>query len=410
MAKGQCRFCRAQLKTVFVDLGMSPPCQSQLAAGDLDKGEEFFPLLVYICDECLLVQIQDYVASEKIFTEYAYFSSFADTMLRHAENYVDMAMDRFRLGPQSQVIEVASNDGYLLQYFARRGVPVLGIEPAANVAKAAEEKGVRTMVRFFGGDAARTLYGDGIRADLLLGNNVLPHVPDLHDFVGGMKILLKPGGTITMEFQHLMRMMEGNQFDTIYQEHFSYLTLSLVEKLFTHHGLTLVDVEEIGNHGGSLRIYVHHAGSGGVPGPRVAEMLATEAKAGLNTLAGHIGFGEKVKETKRKILDILIAAKRAGKTIAGYGAAGKTNTLFNYCGIRTDFIDYTVDKNPYKQGSYLAGSHIPVFPTGHIRETKPDYLFVGPWNLAEEIMEQTAYIRDWGGKWIIPIPAAEIRD
>ncbi|MDB5103950.1 MAG: C-methyltransferase [Fibrobacteres bacterium] len=417
MPKGLCRFCRAPLRTVFADLGMSPLCQSQLEPEDLDKGEEFFPLRVFTCDECLLVQIQDYVGPEKIFSEYAYFSSFADTLLRHSEAYVDMAAKRFGLGASSRVVEVASNDGYLLQYFLKRGVPVLGIEPAGNVAKAAEAKGIPTVVRFFGVETARILAGDGMKADLLLGNNVLPHVPDLHDFVGGLKLLLKDDGAITMEFQHVMRMMAGNQFDTIYQEHFSYLSFTFVVKLFAHHGLEIFDVEEVPNHGGSLRIFARHAphgdrhpGESRTPGPRVAAMLETEDRAGMNRMDHYTDFGERAKETKRKLLDFLIGAKRAGKTIAGYGAAGKTNTLLNYCGIRSDFIDYTVDRNPYKQGRFLPGTHIPIMAPERIRETRPDYLFLGPWNLANEIMEQTAYIREWGGRWVIPIPEVQVRE
>jgi hypothetical protein len=286
---------------------------------------------------------------------------------------------------------------------------VLGIEPAANVARAAEQKGVPSVVRFFGVETARALVADGQEADLLLGNNVLPHVPDLHDFVGGLKSLLKKGGVITIDFQHLMRMMEGNQFDTIYQEHYSYLSFTFVQKLFARHGLTLFDVEELSTHGGSLRIFARHADEGGpAVGPRVAGMLATEDRAGMNRLDHYRGFEERVKETKRQLLDFLIRAKREGKSIAGYGAAGKTNTLLNYSGIRTDFIDYTVDRNPYKQGKFLPGTHIPIHAPARIRETRPDYLFIGPWNLIEEITEQTAYIREWGGKWIVPIPEVKI--
>jgi hypothetical protein len=410
MSKGLCRFCRAHLKTVFADLGMSPLCQSQLEPEDLEKGEEFFPLMVFVCDRCLLVQIRDYVGPERIFSEYAYFSSYADTLLRHAEAYADDAVRRFRLGSDSRVVEVASNDGYLLQFFAKRGVPVLGIEPAGNVARAAENKGIPTVVRFFGQETARILAGDGMRADLLLGNNVLPHVPDLHDFTGGLKILLKPGGMITMEFQHVMRMMERNQFDTIYQEHFSYLSFTFVEKLFAHHGLTLVDVDEIPTHGGSLRIYARHAGGEPAPGPRVAEMLEAEDRAGMNRIGHYLDFGDRAKKAKRDLLAFLIEAKRQGKSIAGYGAAGKTNTLLNYCGIRRDFIDYTVDRSPHKQGRYLPGSRIPIHAPSRIMETRPDYLFVGPWNLAPEIMEQTAFIREWGGRWIIPIPEVQVRE
>ncbi len=403
-----CRFCRGPLSRTFVDLGMSPLCQSHLEPDELERGEEFFPLHVFLCEDCLLVQLRDYVGPERIFSEYAYFSSYVDTLLREAEAYVDEVAPRFDLGASSTVIEIASNDGYLLQYFVKMGIPVLGVEPAANVAEVAETKGIPTMVRFFGVETAEELVRGGTTADLLLGNNVLPHVPDLHDFVGGLKVLLKPGGTITIDFQHLMRMMEGNQFDTIYQEHFSYLSFTFVQKLFAHHGLAIFDVAELGTHGGSLRIFATHADGGPPPGQRVAEMLQTEDRAGMNRLDHYTRFEERVKETKRQILDFLIQAKREGKSIAGYGAAGKTNTLLNYCGIRSDFIDYTVDRNPYKQGKFLPGTHIPILDPAHIRETKPDYLFLGPWNLAAEIMEQTAYIRDWGGKWLVPIPEVKV--
>ena len=409
-----CRFCSQPLRRTFVDLGMSPLCQTHLEAGDLEKGEEFFPLRVFLCEHCLLAQLKAYVGPERIFSEYAYFSSYVDTLLRMAEAYVESVTPRFGLGPGSRVVEVASNDGYLLQYFARRGIPVLGVEPAANVAAAAEARGVPTVVRFFGVETARALMRDGFAADLLLGNNVLPHVPDLHDFVGGLAVLLKPEGTVTMDFQHLMRMMQGNQFDTVYQEHFSYLSFTFVRKLFAHHGLEIFDVEEIATHGGSLRIFARHVGPGSAgkaappPGPAVAEMLAREEREGMNRLEHYDGFGERVRETKRKLLDFLIGAKREGKSIVGYGAAGKTNTLLNYCGIRGDFIDYTVDRNPYKQGKFLPGSHIPIHAPERIRETRPDYLFLGPWNLVKEIMDQTAYIREWGGKWIVPIPEVKI--
>jgi C-methyltransferase C-terminal domain/Putative zinc binding domain/Methyltransferase domain len=404
-----CRFCEAPLTRTFVDLGMSPLCQTHLEPEELNRGESFYPLHVFICEKCLLVQLQQYVTPDEIFSEYAYFSSFSETMLRHASGYVDAVVPRFALGRESKVIEIASNDGYLLQYFVKRGIPVLGIEPAANVAKAAEEKGVSSLVRFFGVETATQLVAEGTRANLLLGNNVLPHVPNLHDFVGGLKILLAPGGVITIEFQHLMRMMQGNQFDTIYQEHFSYLTLSFVVKLFTHHGLSLFDVEEISTHGGSLRIFARHADESlPVPSPNVAALLELEEREGMNRLDHYEKFGERVKETKRQLLEFLIEAKRAGKSVAGYGAAGKTNTLLNFCGIREDFMDYMVDRNPYKQGKFLPGTHIPILSPDHIKETKPDYLFIGPWNLVTEIVEQTSYIREWGGKWIVPIPSVQV--
>lgn len=404
-----CRLCQTALTRTFLDLGMSPLCQTHLEPGDLNKSEAFYPLRVMICERCLLVQLQAYVAAEAIFTEYAYFSSFSDTLLKHASDYVEATVPRFQLGASSKVIEVASNDGYLLQYFVKRGIPVLGIEPAANVAKAAVEKGVPSLVRFFGVETARQLLAEGTQADLLLGNNVLPHVPDLHDFVGGLKTLLAPRGIITIEFQHLMRMMQGNQFDTVYQEHFSYLSLTVVVKLFENHGLRLFDVEEIGTHGGSLRIFACHADNPAQSTqPRLTELLALEEQEGMNRLGHYENYEERVKETKRELLQFLIRAKREGKRIAGYGAAGKTNTLLNYCGIRSDFIEYTVDRNPYKQGKFLPGTHIPIHAPERIRETKPDYLFVGPWNLVNEIVEQTSYIREWGGRWIVPIPTVRV--
>jgi 2-polyprenyl-3-methyl-5-hydroxy-6-metoxy-1,4-benzoquinol methylase len=367
-----CRFCRAPLTRTFVDLGMSPLCQSHLEPADLNKGEEFYPLHVFLCENCMLVQLQAYVSPEKIFTEYAYFSAFSDTMLKHAESYVEAITPRLGLGPESQVVEIASNDGYLLQYFMKKGIKVLGVEPAANVAKAAEARGVPTVVRFFGVSTAQALVKDGVRADLLLGNNVLPHVPDLHDLVGGIKILLKDTGVATIEFQHLMTMMQGNQFDTIYQEHFSYLTLSVVKKLFEHHGLTLFDVEKTPMHGGSLRIFAAHAAQKREPSERLAEMLAIEEREGMNRIEHYANYGERVKESKRQLLEFLIGAKRRGETIVGYGAAGKTNTLFNYCGIRSDFLDYVVDRNPYKQGKFLPGTHIPIYAPERIRETRPN--------------------------------------
>jgi hypothetical protein len=392
-----------------VDLGMSPLCETYLEPAELNKAEELFPLNVFICESCLLVQLQAYVRPERIFSEYAYFSSYSDTLLQHAKEYVDAMMGRLVLGPRSQVVEIASNDGYLLQYFLAKGVPVMGIEPAANIARVAEQKGIRTVVRFFGVETARELAHSGIKADLLLGNNVLPHVPNIHDFVGGLKILLAPGGTITIEFQHLLRMMEGNQFDTIYQEHFSYLSLTMVQKVFAHHGLTIYDVDEISTHGGSLRIYACHEGDQAV-GDNVSRVLTQEELIGMNSLEYYVSFAENVKKTKRDLLEFLIQVRRQEKTVVGYGAAGKTNTLLNYCGIRTDFIDYFVDRNPYKHGKSLPGTHIPIYPPDKIRQTRPDYLFIGPWNLAKEIIQQTAYIREWGGKWILPIPNVKVID
>jgi SAM-dependent methyltransferase len=403
-----CRFCRAGLKHTFVDLGMSPPCEAILERAQLNQMEAFYPLHVFVCDQCFLVQLQEYVTAEDIFTEYAYFSSYSDSWLAHAKAYTKVIIERFKLNAQSQVVELASNDGYLLQYFVEAGIPVLGIEPAANVAKVATEKGIPTLVKFFSAELAEELVRDGTQADLLLGNNVLAQVPDLRSFVRGMKTLLKPQGIITLEFPHLMRLIEENQFDTIYHEHFSYFSFLTVEKILAEFGLTVFDVEELPTHGGSLRIYARHEQDySRSVSVRAKELAEREEKAGFTRLETYFSFAEKVKETKRKILDFLIRVKREGKSVAGYGAPGKGNTLLNYCGIRSDFLDYTVDRNPYKHGKFLAGTHIPVFDTGKIRETRPDYVLILPWNLKNEISEQLSYVREWGGKLVVPIPEVE---
>jgi hypothetical protein len=404
-----CRFCNSLLRYTFVDLGMSPLCESYVSADQLNHMEPFYPLHVYICDNCFLVQLVEYVSPEHIFSDYAYFSSYSDSWLKHAKDYAEMAIARFCLDAQSQVMEIASNDGYLLQYFVERHIPVLGIEPAANVAGVAEMKGIPTFVKFFGERTAVELVSDGKQADLLLGNNVLAHVPDINDFVKGMKVLLRPQGVITMEFPHLMRLMEENQFDTIYHEHFSYFSLLTVEKIFNAHDLTLFDVEEIPTHGGSLRIYARHSQDTSKPvGHRVMELRAREEMGGFTRLDHYFSFSEKVKETKLKLLEFLIRIKRVGCSVAGYGAPGKGNTLLNYCGIRTDFLDYTVDRNPYKHGKCTPGTHIPIFHPDKIRETKPDYILILPWNLRGEIMGQLAYVREWGAKFVIPIPEVTI--
>jgi SAM-dependent methyltransferase len=371
--------------------------------------EAFYPLHAFVCDRCFLVQLQEYVTPKDIFTEYAYFSSYSDSWLKHAKSYTDQMVERFQIGSKSQVVEIASNDGYLLQYFAEKGVPVLGVEPAANVAQVAIKKGIPTATKFFGTQTASDLGASGKQADLLLGNNVLAHVPNINDFVGGMKILLKPTGIITMEFPHLMRLMAENQFDTIYHEHFSYLSFMTVEQIFAAHGLTLFDVQELPTHGGSLRIYGRHAQDDSHPvGERVHELRTREIDAGFTKLDHYLSFGEQVRQTKWKLLDFLIRVKRDGKSVAGYGAPGKGNTLLNYCGIRTDFLDYTVDRNPYKQGKYTPGTHIPIYSPDKIRETKPDYLLILPWNLKDEVMQQMAYIREWGGQFIVPIPEVQV--
>lgn len=404
-----CRFCGASLRHTFVDLGMSPLANEFLEPTELDQMERFYPLHVYVCERCFLVQLPEAVRPEDIFTDYPYFSSYSETWLQHGKAYAEMATKRFGLDGRTRVVEIASNDGYLLQYFAARGIPVLGIEPAANVAEAAVEKGIPTVVTFFGEATAHELANQGKKADLLIGNNVLAHVPKLNDFVEGMKVLLGPGGVITMEFPHLMRLMEGNEFDTIYHEHFSYLSFTTVEKVFAAHGLTLFDVEELPTHGGSLRIFARHAEETSAPvGARVGELRTREGVAGFTRLDTYLSFGEKVNETKRALLDFLIQAKRQGKSVVAYGAAAKGNTLLNYCGIRSDFIDYTVDLSPHKQGKLLPGTRIPIYAPEKVKETKPDYLLILPWNLKEEIMKQMAHIREWGGRFVLPIPKVEV--
>jgi hypothetical protein len=405
----RCRFCGEPLRFTLVDLGMSPLCESFLSQEQVNQMEPFYPLHVYVCDKCYLVQLEEYVSPENIFTEYAYFSSYAVTWLQHVENYTRLMIERFKLNSESFVVEVASNDGYLLQYFVQKNIPVLGIEPARNVAKVAVEKGVPTLTEFFGVKLAEQLQAEGKQADLIAGNNVLAQVPDINDFVGGMKILLKPTGIITIEFPHLMRLMEENQFDTIYHEHFSYFSFITAEKIFASHGITLFDVEELPTHGGSLRIYGRHTENETLPlTDRAKEMHDREISAGFTKMEHYSAFGEQVKETKRKLLEFLITAKREGKSIAGYGAPGKGNTLLNYCGIRTDFLEYTVDRNPYKHGKFLPGTHIPIHPPEKIQETKPDYVFILPWNFKDEIMSQMAGIREWGGKFVVPIPEVRI--
>lgn len=404
-----CRFCRAPLRLSFVDLGMSPPCQTHIIVEQLNQMERFYPLHAYVCHKCFLVQLGEYVTPEAIFTEYAYFSSYSATWLKHVSDYTDLMVQRFGLHEQSQVVELASNDGYLLQYFSRKGIPVLGVEPATNVAEAAINRGIPTIVKFFGQTTARELLASGKDADLLLGNNVLAHVPDLHGFVGGMKILLKSHGVITMEFPHLLQLVDQNQFDTIYHEHFSYFSFTTVEQIFAEHRLTLFDVDEIPTHGGSIRIYARHVeDSSKLISEKVLELKARESRWGVQNLATYEAFAEKVKATKRNILNFLIEAKKADKTIVGYGAPGKGNTLLNYCGIRTDFLDYTVDRNPYKQGKFTPGTHIPIHAPEKIKETKPDYVFILPWNLKDEVAEQMAYIRSWGGKFVVPIPEVQL--
>jgi SAM-dependent methyltransferase len=407
----KCRFCGATLVDTFVDLGMSPLCQTHIEPHQLNHMEPFYPLHTWVCGKCFLVQLEEYVAPGDIFSEYAYFSSYADSWVEHARKYTQLMRERFAIGAGSLVMEIASNDGYLLQHFVRAGVPVLGIEPAANVAKVAVERGIRTEVCFHGRASAETNVAKYGKADLVLGNNVLAHVPDLNDFVAGMKKLLQPRGVITMEFPHLQRLMAENQFDTIYHEHFSYFSFLTVTAVFAAHGLTLFDVDELTTHGGSIRIYGRHAEDDSKPvTERARQLRERELALGFDRLETYRDFGARVQQTKRKILSFLIDLKTQGKTLVGYGAPGKGNTLLNYCGIRTDFLDYTVDRNPYKQGKFTPGAHIPIRPPEEIARTRPDYIFILPWNLKDEICSQMAFVRDWGGKFIVPIPEPRILD
>lgn len=405
-----CRFCGAPLTHSVVDLGAQPPCESIVSTERFNAAEAIYPLHAMVCSECLLVQLDTDIAPDSIYTEYAYFSSFSVSWLDHARRYVEMMAQRLQLDASKQVVELASNDGYLLQYFIQRGVPAYGIDPAANVAKAAEARGVPTVVAFFGVNTAQEMARQGRRADLIVANNVFGHIPDIADFVAGMKILLKDGGTITIEIPHFMRLMEFNQFDTIYHEHYCYHTLLSDTRIFAAHGLRLFDVQELPTHGGSMRMFVCHADDPRETGGSVEALMQIERARGLDKLETYVAFDEQVRETKRKLLSFLIEAKRAGKSIAGYGAPGKGNTLLNYCGIRQDFIDYVVDRNPYKQGKFLPGSRIPIYAPERINETKPDYVLILPWNIKEEVMQQMAHVRAWGGKFVVPIPQVCVMD
>jgi SAM-dependent methyltransferase len=403
-----CRFCSAPLEQTFADLGMSPLSNAFLRENQLDSAETFYPLTAYVCTSCLLVQLPAVETPEAIFTDYAYFSSFSESWLAHARSYCEEMTQRLHLDRHSQVIEIASNDGYLLQYFTAVGVPALGIEPAANVAEVARQRGIETICRFFGVEIATELADAGRKADLLLGNNVLAHVPDINDFVRGLAILLRRGGIITMEFPHLLQMMRGNQFDTIYHEHFSYFSIHAVKAIFEAHGLAIVDVEQLPTHGGSLRIFARHVADRADVDRRVFDLIELEKSAGLHELSAYRRFAEQVRETKRALLSFLIRAKEEGKRVVGYGAPAKGNTLLNYCGIRTDLIDYTVDISPHKQGKFLPGTHIPIFAPERILETKPDYVLILPWNLEEEISRQMSAVKTWGGQFVIPIPRVEV--
>ncbi len=407
---GLCRLCSSPLVHTFVDLGMSPPCESFVAADAANDVEPFYPLHAFVCDECFLVQLQEYVAPENIFTEYAYFSSFSDSWVAHAKRYCDMVIERFALGESSFVVELASNDGYLLQHFLTSNIPILGIEPAVNVAKVAIGKGIPTLTEFFNEALATDMAARGQKADLIIGNNVLAQVPDINDFVAGMKALLKPDGVITLEFPHIEKLIEENQFDTIYHEHFSYFSLLTIEKMARRHGLKVFDVEEIPTHGGSLRVFFSHEDGNFPREARVDSLLARELNAGLDKIETYTAFSEAVRQTKRNLLSFLIRLKEMRKSICAYGAPGKGNTLLNYCGIGTDFIDFAVDRNPYKHGRLTPGMHIPIRPVSEIQRIKPDYVLILPWNLKTEIVAQMNDIRNWGGKFIVPIPDISIID
>ncbi|HEV2854902.1 MAG TPA: class I SAM-dependent methyltransferase [Thermoanaerobaculia bacterium] len=404
-----CRFCGTPLSHVFVDLGAQPLANSYLEPEALGKAEPFYPLRVYVCEACFLVQLPEEEKPEAIFSDYAYFSSYSESWLRHARTYAEAMIERLCLGPGHQVVEIASNDGYLLRWFAETGIPVLGVEPAGNVAEAAQAAGIPTTVKFFGRETARELRAEGTRADLLVGNNVLAHVPDLNDFVAGLAILLGPTGVLTLEFPHLLRLMAEDQFDTIYHEHYSYFSFQTVRRIFAFHGLTVFDVEELPTHGGSLRVYARHEDDSSKPvGERVRDLLAREEEAGMGRLDTYRSFAERVCRVKRGLLRFLIQAKEEGKSIAGYGAPAKGNTLLNYCGVRADFLDYTVDRSPHKQGRYLPGTRIPIHGPDRLRETRPDYVLILPWNLKEEIMEQMADVRSWGGRFVVAIPEVRV--
>jgi SAM-dependent methyltransferase len=404
-----CRACGNPLHTRMVDLGVSPLCQTHISHEQLSQAETFYPLQLYVCERCWLVQLQAFVTPSDIFSEYAYFSSYASSWVEHARRYVNDAIRRFGLGPHSKVAEVASNDGYLLQHFVTAGVPVLGVEPAANVADAARARGIATEVVFLGQKTAQELVDRHGSFDLVLGNNVLAHVPDLNDFVAGLRTLMRATGVLTMEFPHLQRLMEGNQFDTIYHEHFSYFSLLAVEQVFLRQGLVLFDVDELPTHGGSLRIYARHANASTPEvSNQVLRLRDRELALGYDTIDCYRGFASRVEATKRDLLAFLIDAKSKGKRVVGYGAPGKGNTLLNFCGIRTDFLDFTVDANPYKQGKYTPGTRIPILAPDAIAKAKPDYVLILPWNLREEISHQASYIREWGGQFVVPIPKVSV--
>jgi SAM-dependent methyltransferase len=408
MSELKCRFCSSPLRESFVDLGMAPLSNAYLSAADLQGAETFYPLHAFVCSECRLAQLPALESPKNIFSDYAYFSSYSDSWLEHCRNYSEQICARRNLGPRSRVVELASNDGYLLQYFKQRGIPILGVEPAANVAEEAERKGVQTLVRFFGTETAKEICAGGMSADLLVANNVLAHVPNINDFVEGMRMVLKSAGIATLEFPHLQNLLEQNQFDTIYHEHFSYFSFLTVRRIFRSHGLRIFDVEELPTHGGSLRIYVCHADSAELEAGAVEKLAERETALGYDRPEIYARFHEQVQTVKRNLLRFLIDARESGKTVAGYGAPAKGNTLLNYCGIRTDLLAFTVDISPHKNGRFLPGTHIPIYNPDRLREVKPDYVLILPWNLKDEIVRQMADVPSWGGRFVVPIPQVEV--
>jgi SAM-dependent methyltransferase len=404
----QCRLCGAELTNTFVDLGMSPLCESYVPAHKLDAAEAFYPLHVRVCTTCFLVQLPAYVPGEDIYSDYAYFSSYSDSWLAHAREYADQMVSELSLSSANLVTEVASNDGYLLQYFVQAGIPVLGVEPAVNVAAVAQAKGIRTEVQFLGAQTGREIADRHGRADLVAANNVFAHVPDLVGFVAGLRALVKDDGLITIEIPHLLRLIEGRQYDTIYHEHYSYFSLLTASRALASGGLRVVDVQELSTHGGSLRIHARPENAAGEPTARVKAVLAEEEAAGLHTVAGHAGFAGDVMRIKADLLEFLLQAARDGKSVGGYGAPGKGNTLLNHCGIRSDLLAFTTDRNPVKQGKFLPGTHIPIYAPEHLAEAKPDYVLLLPWNLREELTDQLEHVRSWGARLVVPIPSLEV--
>ncbi|HZA05044.1 MAG TPA: class I SAM-dependent methyltransferase [Propionibacteriaceae bacterium] len=408
MSSPRCRLCATELRHTFVDLGMSPPCESYLTTEQIDAGETFYPLHVRVCENCLLVQLPAYIAAEDIFSDYAYFSSYSDSWVAHARRFVEEAARTLPLGPDSFVVEVASNDGYLLQHSVQRGIRSLGIEPAANIAEVARSKGIDTEVAFLGEQVAQDVAARHGRADLVVANNVFAHVPDIVDFSKGLRALIADHGRVSIEIPHLLRLIEGNEYDTIYHEHYSYLSLLTAQRVLAAADLTVVDIEELPTHGGSMRLWSVPSGASPEVQPSVARVLAEEADAGLDSLEGHAGFADQVAAVRNDLVEFLLNCQRKGARVAGYGAPGKGNTLLNHCGIRSDLMEFTVDRNPHKHGMFLPGTHIPIHPVERLAAERPDYVVIMPWNLRAEITQQLGYVRDWGGQFVVSLPRLEV--